>query len=52
MLHCFYYSFCMQERIRFIEEFSKKTHLAALVSADSVQNCIDITEQLFNVYPS
>ncbi len=38
--------------MRFIEEISKKAHLAALVSAECVQNSVDISEQFFIIpYP-
>ncbi|XP_064390187.1 nephrocystin-1-like isoform X2 [Halichondria panicea] len=41
-----------KERMRFIEEISKKAHLAALVSAECVQNSVDISEQFFIIpYP-
>lgn len=40
-----------QERLQFIEEFSKKLQLSALLAADVEQTAMNIAEQIFSIYP-
>lgn len=43
--------FLHQERLQFIEEFSKKTSLSAMLSQDTEQTAVNISEQIFSIYP-
>lgn len=42
--------FLLQERLKFMESFSKRTELSALLASDVRQNTLNIAEQIFNVY--
>lgn len=40
-----------QVRLHYIEEFSKKTSLSSLLSQDVGQTAMNISEQIFSIYP-
>lgn len=42
--------FLLQERLKFMESFSKRTELSALLASDVRQNTLNIAEQIFSVY--
>ena len=41
----------VQERVKVIEKFGKRTDLSALLASDNIQKTVDFSEQIFSIYP-